>query len=75
LDPFPFEIKNVEVVFFVYAENGRDLSHPDITDFALRRGVIEYTTLSRENRNRAYSTERESYEDALRIVQEGQNGD
>jgi hypothetical protein len=71
LDPFPFEIKNVEVVFFVYAENGRDLSHPDITDFDLRRGVIEYTTLSRENRNRAYSTETESYEEALRIVQEG----
>jgi hypothetical protein len=74
LDPSPFETKNVEVVFFAYAENGRDLSHPDITDFVLREGIIKYTTLSSENRNRAYSTERESYEEALRIVQEGQSG-
>jgi hypothetical protein len=69
LKPSPFTDKNVQVVVFVYQKDGGDNYHPDITVLSMMEGEIEYRTKSPEKKYGYYTVEKETYEEAKKIVE------
>ncbi|NGX43759.1 MAG: hypothetical protein K940chlam7_02061 [Chlamydiae bacterium] len=67
---YPFTVKNIEIVMYVSTETGGTVYHPEIAIFSFSRGKVEYLTNSPENRYVFYSEEEETYEEALRIIEE-----
>lgn len=70
LNPSPFTAASVTVAIYVYHKNGTDPSYPNIGIFSVRDGIVEYITQTPETRAKYqyYTTEKESYEEALKIV-------
>jgi hypothetical protein len=69
LKPSPFTAKNVEVVIFIYNENNGTVYYPDLTELSMMEGQIEYATEVPDNKYRYYTVEKETYEEAKKIVE------
>jgi hypothetical protein len=71
LQPSPFTIANIEISIYIRHPDGNLVYHPDLGILSLRRGIIRYSTDTPEMRHKYgfYTEEKESYEDALKIVQ------
>lgn len=71
LQPSPFTVANIEIAIFIRHPDGQYAYHPDLGILTVRGGVIRYSTDIPEMRHKYgfYTEEKESYEDALKIVQ------
>ena len=67
---YPFTVKNIEIVMYVSTETGGTIYHPEIAIFSLVNGQLCYRTNTPENRYIFFSKEKETYEEALRIIEE-----
>jgi hypothetical protein len=71
LEESPFAIKNVEIHFFVMRSDGYEVEHPHIGTAGIRNGKIEYLTFTIVNNiPKDVTEERETYEEAVKILQE-----
>lgn len=70
LQPSPFTVANIEIAIFVRHPDGKAAYHPDLGILTVRGGIIRYSTDIPEMRHKFgfYTEEKESYEDALKIV-------
>ena len=71
LQPFPFTEKNVKLAIFVF-EDGKQPYYPEICVFSCKKGKITYSTETPETKFGYYTTEEESFEEALAIVKSQQ---
>ncbi|MFQ5730230.1 MAG: hypothetical protein ACE5GN_07705 [Waddliaceae bacterium] len=67
---YPFTIKNIDIHMYVSEETGGTIYHPNIAVFSLSNGNLCYSTNTPENRYIFFSREKETYEEAVRIVEE-----
>lgn len=73
LKPYPFEQKNIGIVFFIRDEDNQDVFDPKICCAAIERGVFEYRTKTKENRFQYKETRKETFEQALSKIAQSQN--
>lgn len=64
----PFPYKNIEIRVFLRNPDRSDIWDPDISIFSLIHGLVEYDIYDRDIPYK-FSTEEETYEKALQIVQ------
>lgn len=67
LKEYPF--KNVEIRIFIYNADGSDVYDPHIGTVSLHHGEVTYATDDPENRYTYKSKEKETFEEAARIVE------
>ena len=67
----PFTLKNIELVIFPMGSDGRGVYHPDVQVFALRNGFITYKTGTPEKKYGYHTVEKETFDEALEIVETG----
>src|ERR1700733_1214182 len=76
LQPFliekPFTLSNVEIMIIVFTDEGKDIFYPDIQVFAFFCGKVHYSTNSPGHKYGHYTEEKETFEEAVRII-EAQN--
>src|ERR1700733_4592578 len=76
LQPFlinkPFTFFNVEIMIIVFTDEGKDIFYPDIQVFAFFCGKVHYSTNSPGHKYGHYTEEKETFEEAVRII-EAQN--
>jgi hypothetical protein len=73
---YPFKVENISIMIIFKCEDGEGVNHPGIGRALLERsGFLSYETLDIENYCHRVSGEKESFEDALRIVEEGRGGE
>ncbi len=65
----PFTNKNLELRIFLTKPNGGDIVDPDICIISVVNGIISYRVQA-ANDKYTYTTTKESYEEALKIVQD-----
>ena len=65
----PFDAEHVEIIFFLSAPDGNDFYHPDLSVITACDGKIKYSTYDPENKYKYKSREIESFEDAVKILQ------
>ena len=74
LQPFlinkPFTINNITIVMIVFTSERKDVFFPDIEVFAASRGKISYSTSSPDQKYGYYTEEEETFEEAVRIVEQ-----
>jgi hypothetical protein len=70
LTQLPFRVENIKLQLFLYSDSRQeDTVDPNIWVISLYEGVINYKIADAQNPYVNKSWEKESYEDALRIVQ------
>jgi hypothetical protein len=71
LEHRPFTFKNVEITLFLISSGDHEIEHPNIGIAEISKGELTYITVININEMPHYETEEyESYEEALKIVQE-----
>jgi hypothetical protein len=65
----PFSVENLEIRIFIVTPEGGDVFDPDIEVVSLINGIIAYKTVNPENHYQFKSTEKETYQEALQILQ------
>lgn len=66
---YPLTEENIHVVIFVKDRRGNDVYEPNICAFSISNGNLVYRTLGVKNPNRYKTTTKETYLEALSIVQ------
>ena len=66
---YPFKPENIDFTIYTNNLEGKDIFHPFICSVSAKSGKIIYYTDDPENTNKFKTTEIESYEEALKIVQ------
>lgn len=68
--PSPFPVENIELAIYIRHPDGQSVYHPDLAVISLRKGVIRYSTDTPEMRRKLgfYTEEKETYEEALKIL-------
>ena len=69
LSQSPFTYNNLRIIIFMTRSNGSDIPYPDICIVSLDKGFVIYDAHDPDDINRYKSTE-ESYEEALKMVQD-----
>lgn len=66
----PFKINNVEIIIYNHDKEGRTLIDPDISDSQIIDGILTFSTKDPENTYRYKNKFLESYEEALKKIQD-----
>lgn len=64
----PFTSKNIDISLYISHPDGTDVFHPNVGVFASGSGTLYYYYETPENEYGYHSIEKESYEDAAKIV-------
>lgn len=70
LKNYPYTIDGIDNTIFVFDKNGDKLFYPNISIVGNVRGKVKYVTNDKENQYKYKTEEKESYEEALKIVKE-----
>lgn len=73
LKPSPFTIKNIDISIFAHYHDRKSVFYPEIAVFVIRRGIISYRTNTPEKPYVYHTEEKETYEEAKKIIQEHLN--
>lgn len=66
----PFTIKNTEIIIYNHDKNGRGLRDPEISTARISQGILIFKTIDKDDDFKFKNRFEESYEDALKIVQD-----
>jgi hypothetical protein len=73
LKNYPFTPKNITITLVIYNSNGTDVFDPDIGAASASHGKIWYATVA-SKRSYSYKSEyKESFDEAVKLVQEAQS--
>ena len=70
LENYPFGLENVEVMIWIKEPDGHDVPFDQIAQVTLARGMISYYSYKYDPGNSYQTLHRESYDEALKIVNE-----
>lgn len=69
LKVYPFTMENIDITLFINDSNGNEVEETGIGIASIKRGRVEYVTISTINDIPTYkNTDLESYEEALKIL-------
>jgi hypothetical protein len=69
LESYPFTIQNVEINLFLIDAKGSEINHPDIGIAGIAEGELDYLTLLYTDIPNQVTESKESYKDALDILE------
>jgi hypothetical protein len=72
LKKIPFTASDIKIKIFIFTAEGKDVFYPEIQVFSATNGKIYYST-NAPNHNGYYTEESETFEEAVKIVEESQN--
>lgn len=69
LEIYPFDLQHIEIVIFINTPDNGTSYHPDLAVVAARRNKVTYATNDPQNEYKYKLEEEESFEDAVKILQ------